>query len=210
VYVVAAFLAGSIPFGVLIARRYGVNIQERGSGNIGATNVARVLGKAPALITLVLDGAKAAAPTYLARRGVLLDAGAAGLGAPLDLPGLAGPLGTGHDALVVAVGFAAMLGHCFSPWLRFRGGKGVACAVGVYLVISPLHAAIAVGVFLAVLLATRVPALGSIAGMIAMAVALTWRSSPIYGGFAIATALLIVFTHRSNLRKLVGKQPQQP
>lgn len=181
-FIVGAFLAGSIPFGVLIARRYGVNIQERGSGNIGATNVARVLGKAPALITLVLDGAKAAAPTYLALR-------------------YAAP-----EPVVAATGFAAMLGHCFSPWLHWHGGKGVACAVGIYLVIAPLFAAIAIAVFAAVLLLTRVPALGSIAGMLAMAVALTWRGSRIYAAFAVATALLIVFTHRSNLRQLTAKQ----
>ena len=197
-YVVAAFLAGSIPFGVLIARRYGVNIQERGSGNIGATNVARVLGKAPAVITLVLDGAKAAAPTYLAQRGFLLG------------PSFDSSLGIPHDALVAAVGFAAMLGHCFSPWLRFRGGKGVACAVGVYLVIAPLYAAIAIAVFVAVLLVARVPALGSIAGMISMAVALGWRSTRIYAAFAIATALLIVFTHRSNLRQLAARRRSVP
>jgi glycerol-3-phosphate acyltransferase PlsY len=196
-YVVAAFLAGSIPFGVLIARRYGVNIQERGSGNIGATNVARVLGKAPALITLVLDGAKAAAPTYLAQRGLFLDAAVA---AP-ELP---------PDALVAAVGFSAMLGHCFSPWLRFRGGKGVACAVGVYLVIAPLYAAAAIAVFVAVLAVTRVPALGSIAGMICMAIALAWRSTKVHAGFAIATALLIVFTHRSNLRQLAERRRPAP
>lgn len=181
-FIVGAFLAGSIPFGVLIARRYGVNIQERGSGNIGATNVARVLGKAPAIITLLLDGAKAAAPTYLALR--------------YHQP----------ELIVAATGFAAMLGHCFSPWLSFRGGKGVACAVGVYLVIAPLFAALAIAVFAAVLLVTRVPALGSIAGMIAMAVALTWRGSRLFGAFAVATALLIVFTHRSNLRQLAERR----
>lgn len=181
-FVLAAFAAGSIPFGVLIARRYGVNIQERGSGNIGATNVARVLGKAPAIITLVLDGAKAAAPTYFAIR--------------YHQP----------ELIVAATGFAAMLGHCFSPWLRFRGGKGVACAVGVYLVIAPLFTAIAIAVFAAVLAATRVPALGSIAGMIAMAVALSWRGSSIYGAFAVVTALLIVFTHRTNLRQLAARR----
>lgn len=181
-FVLAAFAAGSIPFGVLIARRYGVNIQERGSGNIGATNVARVLGKAPAIITLVLDAAKAAAPTYVALRQAQ------------------------PELVVAATGFAAMLGHCFSPWLRFRGGKGVACAVGVYLVIAPALAALAIAVFALALAATRVPALGSIAGMIAMAVALSWRGSATYGLFAVATALLIVFTHRGNLRELLARR----
>lgn len=205
-FVVLAFLLGSVPFGVLVARRRGVNIREQGSGNIGATNVARVLGKAPAVITLLLDGAKAAAPTYLAQRGFLLDAS---LGPSFDAS-LDASLGLPHDALVAAVGFAAMLGHCFSPWLRFRGGKGVACAVGVYLVIAPFYAALAIAAFVAVLLVTRVPALGSIAGMISMAVALGWRSTRVYAAFAIATALLIVFTHRSNLRQLAARRRSVP
>jgi acyl phosphate:glycerol-3-phosphate acyltransferase len=187
-FVTLAFIAGSIPFGVLVARRRGVDLQQQGSGNIGATNVARVLGKAPALLVLVLDGAKAAAPTYVALRY--------GDGSELRVA-----------TTVAATGLAAMLGHCFSPWLHWRGGKGVACALGVYLVIAPAMTALALGVFAVVLAATRVPALGSIAAMIAMAVALVWRGSPSYGGFAIATALLIVFTHRSNLRKLAGPRP---
>jgi acyl phosphate:glycerol-3-phosphate acyltransferase len=189
-FLAAAFFAGSIPFGVLVARRRGVNIQEQGSGNIGATNVARVLGKAPALLVLVLDAAKAAAPTYLALRY----AGSCACLARADL-------------LVAATGLGAICGHCFSPWLRWRGGKGVACALGVYLVISPALTAIAMAVFVLVLAATRVPALGSIAAMVAMAIALTLRGSPIYGAFAVATALLIVFTHRSNLRKLLHREP---
>lgn len=179
--VALAFLLGSIPFGVLVARRRGVNIQERGSGNIGATNVARVMGKAPALVVLVLDATKAAAPTYAA---VLLEQ----------------PL-----AVVAAVGFSAIAGHCFSPWLRFRGGKGVACAIGVYLVLAPLAAAIAIGAFVVVLALTRVPALGSAVGAWVMA-ALLWRTAPALGAFGLATALLIMITHRSNWRALAERR----
>lgn len=177
-----AFLAGSIPFGVLVARRRGVNIQERGSGNIGATNVARVLGKAPALLVLVLDGAKAALPTWAA----LAD--------------------DRSPEAVAAVAFAAILGHCFSPWLRFRGGKGVACAIGAYLVLAPLASAAVVGVFALVLALTRVPALGSAAGVWAMAaILLATRPLPL-AAFGLATAVLITFTHRSNWRQLAAKR----
>ena len=181
-FVALAFLAGSVPFGVLVARRRGVNIQERGSGNIGATNVARVLGKAPALLVLLLDGAKAAAPTYLALR-------------------------LGHAPQVVAaVAFAAILGHCFSPWLRFRGGKGVACAIGVYLVISPMFSAVVIGVFVVVLALTRVPALGSAVGVWVMAALLTLYRSPPFAALGLATAVLILFTHRSNWRQLAARR----
>jgi acyl phosphate:glycerol-3-phosphate acyltransferase len=93
-----AFVAGSVPFGVLLARRHGVDIRTEGSGNIGATNVARVLGVRIGIVTLVLDALKGALPMLVAQR------------AGLDDYGLA------------AAGLGAVLGHCFSPWLRFRGG----------------------------------------------------------------------------------------
>lgn len=185
-FIAFAFLAGSIPFGVLVARRRGVDIQQRGSGNIGATNVARVLGKAPALLVLLLDAGKAAVPTYLALWG----------GQP--------------QAVVAAVAFAAIVGHCFSPWLRFRGGKGVACAIGVYLVISPTFSAIVIGSFVAVLAVTRVPALGSAVGVWVMAVLLTLYRSPPLAALGLATAALILFTHRSNWRHLLARRAAGP
>ncbi|MBK7537185.1 MAG: glycerol-3-phosphate acyltransferase [Myxococcales bacterium] len=185
-FIAFAFLAGSIPFGVLVARRRGVDIQQRGSGNIGATNVARVLGKAPALLVLLLDAGKAAVPTYLALWG----------GQP--------------QAVVAAVAFAAIVGHCFSPWLRFRGGKGVACAIGVYLVISPTFSAIVIGAFVAVLAVTRVPALGSAVGVWVMAVLLTLYRSPPLAALGLATAALILFTHRSNWRHLLARRAAGP
>src|SRR5687768_14431040 len=107
------YWAGAVPFGVLIARWLGVDIREHGSGNIGATNVTRVLGKVPGAIVLVLDAMKGAVPVWLAIRY------------------------SGEPWLVMATGFAAILGHCFSPFLEFRGGKGVATAMGVFLVLAP-------------------------------------------------------------------------
>jgi glycerol-3-phosphate acyltransferase PlsY len=96
----------------------------------------------------------------------------------------------------------AILAHCFSPWLRFRGGKGVATALGVYLVMAPLYTLGAGLLFLVVLAATRVPALGSLAGALFMAIALALRSCTAYAIFGAGVFVLVVFTHRGNLARL--------
>jgi glycerol-3-phosphate acyltransferase PlsY len=176
--VALGFAAGAIPFGVIIARGRGVDIKAHGSGNIGATNVARVLGVVPGLIVLVLDAAKGALPVALALRW------------------------SGDAPVALATGAAAILGHCFSPFLGFRGGKGVATALGVFLVLTPTLAALAVAVFALVLYATRVPALGSLAGVATIAVVLLWRGDPALAALAAGTTALLVYTHRTNLGKL--------
>ncbi|HTM57961.1 MAG TPA: glycerol-3-phosphate acyltransferase [Candidatus Udaeobacter sp.] len=175
--VVGAFWIGSIPFGVLLAGRRGVDIRHQGSGNIGAANVTRVLGLRAGLIVLVLDSTKGALPTWFALH---------------------------HAApwTVASTGLAAILGHCFSPWLKWRGGKGVATALGVFAVLSPLAALVALGVFAVVFAATRVPALGSLAGAVAIAVVLMMRGPAPYAWLAVAITGLLVWTHRSNLRGL--------
>jgi glycerol-3-phosphate acyltransferase PlsY len=173
-----AFAAGSVPFGVLIARRLGVDIREHGSGNIGATNVTRVLGPVIGLVVLVLDALKGALPV-----GVALHAAA-------------GPW------TVAATGLAAVCGHCFSPFLRGRGGKGVATAAGVFLVLVPTLLGLGVLVFLVVLRVTRVPALGSLAAMLAISAILVARGDLPFAALACAVLALMFYTHRSNLAKL--------
>ncbi len=176
--IAAAFWAGAVPFGVLIARRRGVDIRAHGSGNIGATNVTRVLGARAGAVVLVLDALKGALPTAAA-------------------------LAVGAGPRVVALtGLAAILGHCFSPFLRGRGGKGVATAAGVFAVIAPGMVAIAIAVFAVVLRATRVPALGSLAAAAAITAGLALRGGGPYAALALATTALLVYTHRSNLAKL--------
>jgi len=181
-----AFAAGSIPFGVLLARRQGVDIRAAGSGNIGATNVARVLGLRVGLIVLVLDVAKGALPIVICR-AVAVD------GWPL-----------------AAAGLAAVLGHCFSPWLGFRGGKGVATALGVFLALAPPAAAVGVAVFAVVAGRTRIPALGSIAGTVALAAYCAIAEPPPVAALAAATAVLIVARHRGNLIRLFGAPDAPP
>jgi glycerol-3-phosphate acyltransferase PlsY len=177
-FVMLGFTAGAIPFGVIVARAVGVDIRAHGSGNIGATNVARVIGVAPGLLVLVLDAAKGALPTALAVR-------------------------CGADPrIVLATGAAAILGHCFSPVLGFRGGKGVATAFGVFLVLTPPLAALAVVVFALVLSVTRVPALGSLVGIATIAAVLVWSDQRELAAFAVGTTALLIYTHRTNLAKL--------
>lgn len=177
------YWAGAVPFGVLIAKWLGVDIREHGSGNIGATNVTRVLGPVPGAIVLVLDALKGAVPTWLAIRY------------------------SGEPWTVMATGLAAILGHCFSPFLEFRGGKGVATALGVFLVIAPELVAFAVLVFVTVLRLTKVPALGSLAGTLTIAIAFLAHREREAATFAFLTFALMLYTHRSNLAKLRKGKP---
>lgn len=176
----AGFVAGSIPFGVLIARKRGVDIKAHGSGNIGATNVARVLGARVGLIVLVLDAAKGALPAFAALHYC------------------------GWQSVVALTGGAAILGHCFSPFLGGKGGKGVATAFGVFAVIAPALAGIAVVTFIAIWRITKVPALGSLAGSAALSILFVARGDGPYTALACATTVLLVYTHRTNLAKLTS------
>src|SRR5438552_2287286 len=121
----AAYLIGAIPFGYLVARSRGVDILQQGSGNIGATNVGRVLGKRFGILVFAFDFAKGAAPALLARW--------------LTTPEIAEVVG--RDGLPVLAGLAAFLGHMFPVYLRFRGGKGVATGAGVVSVLVPIPTA---------------------------------------------------------------------
>ncbi|CAN5746063.1 glycerol-3-phosphate 1-O-acyltransferase PlsY [soil metagenome] len=178
---VFAFWAGAVPFGVLIARWLGVDIREHGSGNIGATNVTRVLGKVPGGVVLLLDAAKGALPTWLALRFC------------------------SEPWTVAAAGAFAILGHCFSPFLKFKGGKGVATALGVFVVLAPAQAIIGVGAFVMTFALTRVPALGSLSGALVIAFLLFRQrhESPALAVLGMGTFLLLVITHRGNLARVL-------
>ena len=176
--VLLGYFSGAIPFGVILAHLRGVDLREHGSGNIGATNVTRVLGPALGALVLVLDAAKGALPTWFAVHH------------------------TADPWLVVATGGAAIVGHCFSPFLAFTGGKGVATATGVFLVLAPPQLGIGIGVFLAVLAWKRVPALGSLAGVATLCLLMWLRGDRWTAVLALGTLILLVYTHRSNLAKL--------
>jgi len=176
-----SFLLGSVPFGVLVARTKGVNILEVGSGNIGATNVWRALGPGPGSVVFILDFAKGLAPALY---------GLIALQAP-------------HLGLLL--GIVAVIGHSFSPWIGFKGGKGVATGFGAILGAVPIVAAITLGTFLIVLGTTRYVSLASILASGAM-ITSAWLS-PLPMEAQIALSLLgawVIFRHRANIGRLMN------
>jgi glycerol-3-phosphate acyltransferase PlsY len=184
--VALAYLSGSVPYGFLLGRLVaGVDVRTVGSGNIGATNVARAGGRALGLVVLVLDVLKAVVPILVAER--LLE------GAPAA------------ERWITGVAVAAFVGHLFPVWLRFRGGKGVAPGLGIFVVLAPWAAFAGVLAYVALYALTRISSLGSLSGTaVACAGAFLLRgpASPIpWAGLAIA--LLIVWRHRDNIRRLV-------
>jgi glycerol-3-phosphate acyltransferase PlsY len=185
-FVAGAYLLGSIPFGLILGRLRGVDVREVGSGNIGATNVARSLGKKLGLVVLVLDLAKGALPVLLLRR--------LGLDARV------------HPFLLTAVGMAPILGHCFPVWLRLRGGKGVATALGVFLAMDPAVTGMAALVFAVLYALFRVVSLGSMIATVSLATLLWLLDRPVPEvALGVLAAALILVQHRQNIRRLLRR-----
>jgi glycerol-3-phosphate acyltransferase PlsY len=180
VLVAIAYLAGSVPFGLLIARLKGnVDLRRVGSGNIGATNVLRAVGKGAAALTLVGDIGKGAAAVVLAR----------GLGA--------------SSWVLAAVALAAVLGHLFPIFLGFRGGKGVATTLGVVLAAMPAVGGLLILVWLLVAVVWRYSSLAALAAAVALP-ALAWLldGRPVMVLFGVLSAALIFWRHRENIKRL--------
>ncbi|HJZ89715.1 MAG TPA: glycerol-3-phosphate 1-O-acyltransferase PlsY [Gemmataceae bacterium] len=191
---VASYLVGAIPFGYLIARARGVDIFHAGSGNIGATNVGRVLGRKFGLLVFALDFAKGAGPVALTS---LLPADAH---EALGLP----------DALRVGAALCTFLGHLFPIYLGFRGGKGVATGAGTVFVLVPGPAFLAILTWAAVVATTRTVSLGSIAAAAVLCAARLLsvshpfdRDAVVITGFCLAGSTLMLAKHRANFRRLI-------
>jgi glycerol-3-phosphate acyltransferase PlsY len=190
---IAAYILGSVPFGLLLTRIIGgADVRKEGSGNIGAANVARVAGTLPGILTLILDAAKGAAAVLLAEH-----------------------LSNESAAWMMIAGFAALVGHCFPIWLNFKGGKGVATAAGLFLVLCPLAFLGSLLLFILVVAFWRYVSLGSIAAAAAMPLLIyfLWAPRhappPVITFGALAVALLIVFKHDANIQRLVeGAEPK--
>lgn len=179
--VALGYLAGSVPFAFLLARRRGIDLRGVGSRNIGAANVLRTSGVAHALAAVGLDASKGAVAVLLAERLT------------------AGP------ATPVAAGLASIIGHIYPVWLGFRGGKGVATAAGVFAVLTPVAVALAGGVFVLAIWATRYISVGSLAAAVAMAVSAVATGGPgAVSVGAVIAAFIIVHRHRTNLGRLVA------
>ena len=174
-----AYLLGSVPTGLLLARAMGVNIRETGSGNIGATNVYRTMGRKIGILTLIGDALKGVIPVLVAKW--------------LGLP----------DAWVAAIGLAAFLGHVYTVFLGFKGGKGVATALGVFLATSPLSVLIALVIFALILYKWRYVSLASItaAAFIPLIISLIDGKRDLIL-MSVAIAGIVIFRHRENISRL--------
>ncbi len=190
--VLAAYLVGAVPFGLLLARIVaGVDPRRAGSGNVGATNVARLVGKRWFPVVLVLDAAKGAIAVLL-------------------LPSAAGVGGDAEPLVRVACAAAAVTGHVSSVFLRFRGGKGVATTAGAFVALSPFSLLAAVGVFGLTFSLSRFVSLASVVAAVALPVCAWQLNAPTEVVlFGALVALVIVFRHRGNLYRIArGEEPR--
>ena len=178
--IIFAYLVGSIPIGVLLARLKGKDPRRVGSGNIGATNVMRSAGKVLGIITLIGDVMKGFIPTFIAMR-------------------------LGEPALIIAlVGLAAFSGHLFPVFLKFQGGKGVATGAGVFLAISPLVIFISFVIFVIVFLIWKYVSLGSLTGTAIIPLSFTLLKAPLeYILVSLLIACCVFIKHKDNIKRLI-------
>lgn len=181
-----AYLIGSIPSGYVLGKLSGVDVRQVGSGNVGATNVARAVGKRQGLLTLLADVLKGMAPVAIGLWMNLL------------------------PEAIAAIASAAFLGHLYPIFLKFRGGKGVATGLGALLIIAPLATLLLVGVFVAVVFPTRLVSLSSIIAAALTPLALwMFLQPPAIVWMGAFLAAMIVWRHRGNIQRLLaGTEPR--
>ena len=212
-----AFLLGSIPFGLLIARARGIDIRAHGSGNIGATNVFRVVGKGPGIACLLLDALKGFLPVALVVN--LVQITGRPVQVPLGLPeawilSLEPASALTAQLVHIATALAAVLGHNHSPWVGFRGGKGIATSAGVLIGLMPFAVVLLLLVWVLLFATTRYVSVASMGAAVVLPFFSLWGSwhhGRIQDGtwnkpllvFCVIIAVLAVWRHRSNLRRLL-------
>lgn len=196
--IVGAYFCGSIPFGYLAGKLFrGIDLREHGSGNIGATNAVRVLGKGIGIPVFILDFLKGFLPVFLAGKFALASFS----------PNWA-------SILLVMMAMAAVLGHTFTCWLKFKGGKGVATGGGVVTALEPFGAMLVIGVWIVTFLISRYVSLASILAAAAYPVAVLWFNDYFSAGpadegslpiviFSFVIAALLILKHKDNIRRLM-------
>lgn len=187
VLIVFSYLVGSIPFGLVFGKSIGVDVRSSGSGNIGATNVNRLLGKKMGALTLLADALKAVVPMFLVG-WILKDH-------------------TDVDLWIVLAGGAAFLGHLYPIYLKFKGGKGVATALGVFLYLAPVPTLAAVASFIMIVSVTGYVSLGSICAAAFLPVFLWLMQGPqLLVWFAVFVGGFILLKHRANIGRLLRRE----
>ncbi len=177
----ASYLIGSIPTGLLLGKAYGIDVRNEGSGNIGATNLYRTVGRKVGIITLIGDCLKGLLPVLLVKFSAL------------------------PPEFAAWVGLAAFCGHVFSLFLKFKGGKGVATALGVFLALSPQAVAVAIGLFAVVMFLRRYVSLGSICAAAAMPPAVFFLGgNNNVTAVTVAIAVIVIIRHRENIKRLLS------
>ena len=179
-YYILAYLSGTIPFGLLIGKMYGIDIRTAGSGNIGATNVKRLIGKTPAIITFLLDGLKGFIPVVIAK-----------------ISGL-------DENCILIIGFCAILGHIFPVWLKFKGGKGVSTAIVTYFATSPL---LGLSISITWVVVFKISKISSLSAILAFIFAPIYAY--LIGNFnlfifSIFVSSLILIRHKENIHRLLN------
>ncbi|MCR4290154.1 MAG: glycerol-3-phosphate 1-O-acyltransferase PlsY [Candidatus Scalindua sp.] len=192
--IVLSYLLGSIPFGYLIAITKGIDIRTEGSGNIGATNVSRVLGRKYGLIIFFLDMFKAFVAVFFV---------------PLLFSGIKFPTTT-DNLLVILCGFSSIIGHVFPVFLRFKGGKAVATCFGVFIWLAPIAIAISFGAWVVTVLVSRYVSLGSMIGTLTLVGAIVLVVDSPFGDnlyltlLSVAVTILIIAKHTSNIKRIIS------
>lgn len=189
-----SYLIGSIPFGYIIPIAKGIDIRKQGSGNIGATNVGRILGRKYGIIIFILDLLKGFIVVFII---------------PVLICGIKFPT-TSDNLLVILCGVCAILGHVFPVYLRFKGGKAVATSLGVFIWLSPIPIAIAFGVWILTVILSRYVSLGSMIGAIVLTGGIiAFEKEPFGNGIyitilSIIVAILIILRHITNIQKIIN------
>ncbi len=192
--IIISYLIGGIPFGYLIAVTKGIDIRAQGSGNIGATNVSRVLGRKYGLIIFVLDMFKGFVVVFFV---------------PLLFSGIKFPTTSG-SLLVILCGFSAVLGHAFPVYLKFKGGKAVATSFGIFVWLAPIAITISFGAWITTVLVSRYVSLGSMVGTLVLVGVIIWVEDSPFGDnryityLSVAIAILVVTKHTSNIKRIIS------
>jgi len=192
--ILVGYLLGSIPSGFLVAKCRGIDIRQHGSGNIGATNVFRTLGRPWGIFVFLLDVLKGVVAVQFAMKGLALAAPASGV---CQIPA---------DQLGIVAGFGCFLGHCFPVWLGFKGGKGVATGAGILIGLAPAAAAIGLAIWAISFKLTRYVSLASLLAAVSLPLivwALERQLNAIFW-FTLVISLLAIWRHRTNIQRLLA------
>jgi glycerol-3-phosphate acyltransferase PlsY len=197
----AAYLLGSIPTGFLVAKAKGIDIRSVGSGNIGATNAMRVLGKPAGIFVLLMDAFKGWFACQVGIYVCFYFLPYANIHSDTDVHNTVSYV----ETFSIVAGIFAVLGHNFTCWLKFKGGKGVATSAGVYLALAPIALGIALAAFILTVLITRYASVGSIVAAIVLPFAVWFRDNNlILRIVTIALCALAIFKHRKNMQRLLA------